>query len=823
MLKSFIRQVHWLLGITIGLVLPVIGITGAIMSFEDPIMEALSPGTVDVVPQPLPALTPDQLLARFAVQQPGAVPTLLIMTPKAGGAARVTYRMPEQQTGEASRSYLDPYTGSMLGMANGQAFFSEVRRIHRFLLLGDEKQGAGKHITAVAAVCLMLFVLSGLYLRWPRRALDWRAWLKPDLKRRGRSLYWSLHAVAGTWFCVIYLIAPLTGLAWAYDWYLRGATTLLTGQAPPQEAPSVPSIAAAAGTKPAAPPEAPKLPQLDTAWNTLQAHEGAGLTSVLISIPKGSGKPVRMRYLYRDSPNDVAYNLLLVDGNSGAVVKAARYADQPLGQRIVTAKLAVHGGSFFGLPGAIVFMLASAALPLFPITGLLLYLGRRRQQRLACQLAAETQASAGGQQQGAAGESILIAYASQSGTAEQLAWRSAAALLSGGRHARVASLATLAVEELRQTSVLLVVAATYGAGEAPDKVRGFSRTAMETPADLGRLRYAVLALGDSNYPDFCGFGLALDGWLAASHAQALFPCLTVDREHAPALQAWRTQLAALGAVDSDSDSWQAEFVHWRLAERRLLNPGSPGGEAWQVVLDPLDPADLQATAWRAGDIAEIVPRHPQTGLTELPARCYSIASLPADGRLTLLVRKTVLPDGALGLGSGWLTHHAAVGDTIELRIRSNTAFHPPAPQQPAILIGAGTGLAGLLAHLRHRGAQQGASAPAWLLFGERCARSDRWHREQIEAWQADGTLRQVDLAFSRLDAPGPATNVLYVQGLLTANSGAVRRWIIDDGATVLVCGGLAMARGVHEALLEILGARALDQLADAGRYRRDVY
>src|ERR1700758_3676026 len=58
-------QLHWVLGITLGLVLAVMGVTGAAMAFEDQIMQALSPGVASVQPRRAPLLTPDQLLARF--------------------------------------------------------------------------------------------------------------------------------------------------------------------------------------------------------------------------------------------------------------------------------------------------------------------------------------------------------------------------------------------------------------------------------------------------------------------------------------------------------------------------------------------------------------------------------------------------------------------------------------------------------------------------------------------------------------------------------------------------------------------------------------
>ena len=48
-------------------------------------------------------------------------------------------------------------------------------------------------------VALVFFCLSGLYLRWPRQALNWRAWLTLDWAKKGRAFNWDLHAVAGTW------------------------------------------------------------------------------------------------------------------------------------------------------------------------------------------------------------------------------------------------------------------------------------------------------------------------------------------------------------------------------------------------------------------------------------------------------------------------------------------------------------------------------------------------------------------------------------------------------------------------------------------------
>jgi sulfite reductase (NADPH) flavoprotein alpha-component len=201
--------------------------------------------------------------------------------------------------------------------------------------------------------------------------------------------------------------------------------------------------------------------------------------------------------------------------------------------------------------------------------------------------------------------------------------------------------------------------------------------------------------------------------------------------------------------------------------------------------------------------------------TPIADRQYSIASIPQDGAIHLVVRQ-VKHEGALGLASGWLTEHAQSGNAILLRLRSNPNFHLPDNDRPLILIGNGTGIAGLRSHLKTRAAN--GRKRNWLIFGERNAAYDYPFCNEIEAWREQRVLERVDLAFSRDQAER-----VYVQDRLRAAADELRAWLAD-GATILVCGSLeGMAPGVDAVLTEVCGSAALEQLTIDGRYRRDVY
>jgi sulfite reductase (NADPH) flavoprotein alpha-component len=410
----------------------------------------------------------------------------------------------------------------------------------------------------------------------------------------------------------------------------------------------------------------------------------------------------------------------------------------------------------------------------------------------------------------------LVVYATQTGNAEYLARRTAETLATGGVSARAACISSLDGAALRGASRVLFVASTYGEGDAPDTAAQFAGRLMAAELaqrDLSHLHYAVLALGDRSYANYCGFGRALDAWLAERGATRLFERIDVDRGDPAALAEWQHHVGRLAGLD-DAPDWEAPaYGDWRILDRTLVNPGSAGSPLYCLGLVP---AGEPLPAWEAGDLAQVSPPsdpdHP---------REYSIASLPSEGRLELLVRLQTREDGTPGAASGWLCQEAdagaQAGDLVRLRVRAHGRFRLGAnARRPLIAIGNGSGLAGLRALLKAR-IDMGEHGN-WLLFGERNIQHDFLLREELQGWLDAGRLTRLDLAFSRDQAERR-----YVQDLLRAHMAQVREWIEHDAA-IYVCGSLqGMAGGVHEALSDILGADVLELLTAEGRYRRDVY
>ncbi len=809
--KQIWFQLHWFIGITAGTVLMIIGISGATLSFKDELLDVMNPGVRQVPVETRAPLTPGQL-ASVAAADHGQLVASVTVYAEPGAAPRVLFA-PQAGQRRGESVYVHPYTGATRPALQGADFFEWTESLHRWLLLPREP---GRQVAGALALCLLGLALSGLYLRWPRRPLAWRTWLTFDPALKGRSFLWNLHAVIGTWCLVVYVMLTLTGAYWSYD-VVRDQIDAWAGK-PPRMAQA-----------PARPEQArEKKPQvarvaIDTtlAWHAFRQRAGAW-TLATVRLPARAGEALQITWLAADAPHDRARSTMSIVPADGSIIEDKPYGQQGTGSRLVSVIYPLHMGTYFGLPGRIIVTIASLCMPLFGITGWMLYLGRRKAKRAVAAQRAMLGAGAPGPHVSAL--PTLVAYASQSGQAERLALESARALQQAGVPVDVRSLDQLSPSQLRQYERALIVASTFGEGEAPDGARRFARLLGDSKAaDLTGLEFGLLALGDRHYAEFCGFGHALDARLRALGATALFPLIEVDRHDAQALDAWSQALARTSGspIDAIGRQEEASYQAWTLTRRVLLNAGSQGGELYEIGLS--GPVGAQ---WEAGALAEIIACNidgseglDAAGSAPHAPRSYSLASMPQDGELQLLVRQERHQGGAnggYGVASGWLTRFAPLGSAIRLRLQANPAFAPALTQVPCIYIGNGSGLAGLRAHLRAR--RQAGLGRNWLLFGERQHGVDSICAQELESWLQAGHLARLDRTFSRDGEPGE-----YVQDRLRSAADELCAWL-RDGAIIYVCGSLqGMAIGVDAALQEVLGQEGLDELRAQGRYRRDVY
>ena len=798
-MKKLWFQLHWFIGITAGTVLIVIGLTGATLAFREQLLDLLNPGVLTVQPQAGPVLTPPQIAQAARLLQPEARIASIIVYAERNTTARVGLApAPGEKRGETL--YLHPYTGALQPQMRYAGFFEWVESLHRFLLLPREQ---GKVVSGVLAFCLMGLALSGLYLRWPRRALDWRTWLTFDMRMKGRSFLWGLHSVAGTWVMAIFLVFTSSGVYWAFD-PIRDVVDGWLGT------PRPPRAAVAPKPKTAKPPKA-EAADLTLTWATFE-QAAPNWNMAFLRPPEKATQPIQILWVAKDAPHVRARGRMSINQQTGALLKNEPYAGLPLGARLQSTIYPLHLGTYFGLTGQFIVFIAALALPGFAVTGWMLYLKRRKARRQA--LAERKQLGGDADAQ----DPVLMAYASQTGQAERLALQSAAALQKAGVAVHVHSLEKLTPPQLGKYRRALFVASSFGEGEPPDPARRFSRLLHDRSEALAHMQYAVLALGDRHYVEFCGFGQALDRRLRVLGAQPLHPIIEVDNGDPVALGRWSHALRELSGAEAADMSLSAaapdaDYASWRMTDRVLLNAGSAGDPLYEITL-----SGETAAGWKPGALVDIWPGH--YGAQETPRR-YSLASLPQDGSMQLIVRQerhsTSTGDG-MGLASGWLTARAAVGDEVRVRLIANPSFDAYPQPAPAIYIGNGSGMAGLRSHLRARVA--GGERRNWLIFGERQRAFDSICAGEIGQWREDGFLPELDLVFSRdPDQAGGA----YVQDRMRARADVLREWIAD-GAVLYVCGSLqGMAGGVDAALEDLLGRAALDLMIETGRYRRDVY
>lgn len=229
----------------------------------------------------------------------------------------------------------------------------------------------------------------------------------------------------------------------------------------------------------------------------------------------------------------------------------------------------------------------------------------------------------------AAKRPLLILYGSQTGTAEGLAKKTAKVVETKGFAPKVLSMEKHASIDLAAEENLLVITSTYGDGEPPDNAQSFwSWLSAETAPRLDRISFSVLALGDTNYPQFCEFGKRCDTRLEQLGAKRFSDRVDCDVDYEEAAKGWTDAvLSALGEAAvltsaSEAPATTAESITeysrknpfpTRLLVNRILTGSNSAKEVRHFEI-ALPEGEL---TYEAGDALGIIPANDSTPVAEL--------------------------------------------------------------------------------------------------------------------------------------------------------------------------------------------------------------
>lgn len=259
---------------------------------------------------------------------------------------------------------------------------------------------------------------------------------------------------------------------------------------------------------------------------------------------------------------------------------------------------------------------------------------------------------------------VAVLYASQTGTAEGLARKFARAAKGRGFSAEARDIGTLTLEDLAGVGHAVVIAATHGEGEPPDTARQLTN-ALEaaTGTPLDSLSYTVLALGDSSYLHFCGYGVFLDERLAALGAKRIGARLDVDGDPASPFGSWRDDVLEVLASEAGTDLPAADAG----AVPDELEDEEPPGTRGNPVAAPLIGNRKLTEAGSDKDVRHIALSLAETGLAYEPGDALGVVPENPPAMIEAILTATgfdgatpVTLDGELPLIKA-LAHHLSIG------------------------------------------------------------------------------------------------------------------------------------------------------------------
>ncbi|PUZ20156.1 Uncharacterized iron-regulated membrane protein [Chitinophaga costaii] len=265
-------------------------------------------------------------------------------------------------------AYVNPYTGKVtVVMDDKWEFFHVVKYMHWSLLLNTPY---GQPIVGWSTFIFVVLLITGLVMWWPKK---WNRKNREDSftirwKARFKRLNYDLHNVLGFYSLLVALVLAFTGMVFSFRWFMAIVYVLASGTIkPPPPEPVLKSKVLV---------QTPAMSGLDVAYQSaLQIIPQARRFSV--SPAKGKDGVIAIAG-YRGKETYYDYDNLSFDQYSGKLLYRNNYTQRNRGVKLISMDYDIHVGAIAGLPGKIIAFMASLVCTSLPVTGFIIWWGKRK-------------------------------------------------------------------------------------------------------------------------------------------------------------------------------------------------------------------------------------------------------------------------------------------------------------------------------------------------------------------------------------------------------------------------------------------------------------
>lgn len=362
-LRKIIFWCHLPVGVTAGIVILIMCVTGVLLAYEKQITSwADTRGYRSAPPTAETRHLPVETLIANARDARGTNPTTITLKADPASPAEIAF-------GRETTLFVNPYSGQVLGEGSHRvrSFFRGVTDWHRWLGAKGDNRNVARAITGACNLGFLFLVTSGFYLWWPRnwnlKALRNVIWFRRGQQARARDFNW--HNTIGFWCAAPLFLVVISAVVISYTW-AGNLVYRIVGETPP--APRAPQQPARA-TNGETPADA--ATNLDSAWSIAE-RQVSEWRSITLQLPASASAPLTFNIDGGNGGQPQKRAQLVLDWTTGAVTRWEPFSSYTRGRQLRSILRFTHTGEVAGIAGQTIAGIATLGGAVLAFTGLAL-------------------------------------------------------------------------------------------------------------------------------------------------------------------------------------------------------------------------------------------------------------------------------------------------------------------------------------------------------------------------------------------------------------------------------------------------------------------